>query len=104
MIILIRIGNEKDFDPSKMRPGEFAVMLDTKKVFATFTAGDVKQLATIEDMKSLLNATNEQFAALQELLKQLESGGAASILADLAQAKKDIETLKSDVQGALGVI
>lgn len=55
-------------------------------------------------MKALLNATNEQFAALQELLKQLESGGAASILADLAQAKKDIETLKLDVQGALGVI
>lgn len=88
MIILIRRGNEKDFDPSKMRPGEFAFMLDSKKVLATFAAGDVKQLATYQDMKT------DILAVTDEIIKDLTSGVDAAetealrVASDL-EAKRD---------------
>lgn len=57
MAIVMRRGAYKDFDPSKMSPGEWAVVLandpvvsDGRSVFICFSAGNVKRMATYEDM------------------------------------------------------
>lgn len=47
-----RRGADKDFDASKMLPGEFAVTTDgSRKVLAAFGPGDVKELASAEDIE-----------------------------------------------------
>ena len=53
----MRKGPYDDFDPDKMLPGEWAVVLandpvvqDGKSVFICFSAGNVKRMATYEDM------------------------------------------------------
>lgn len=57
MAITMRRGLYGDFDPNKMLPGEWAVVLandpvvqDGKSVFICFSAGNVKRMATYEDM------------------------------------------------------
>lgn len=59
MAIQVRRGNYADFDPDKMLPGEWACVLandpqvsDGKSVFICFSAGNVKRMATYEDMVS----------------------------------------------------
>lgn len=56
----MRKGEYGDFDPAKMLPGEWAVVLaddpvvpDGKSVFICFGAGSVKRMATYEEMKGL---------------------------------------------------
>lgn len=58
MAIQSRRGAYGDFDPDKMLPGEWASVLkddpkaqDGKSVYMCFSAGDVKRMATYEDMK-----------------------------------------------------
>lgn len=58
MAIQSRRGAYGDFDPNKMLPGEWASVLkddpkaqDGKSVYMCFAAGDVKRMATYEDMK-----------------------------------------------------
>lgn len=48
MAIQVRRGNEADFDPSKMLPGEWAVSLDTKYVRMCFSPGVCLRMATYE--------------------------------------------------------
>lgn len=48
MAIQVRRGNEVDFDPSKMLPGEWAVSLDTRYVRMCFSPGIVLRMATYE--------------------------------------------------------
>jgi hypothetical protein len=55
MAIQVRRGNEADFDPNKLLPGETATTLDTKKIFHAFAPGDIHQMATIEEMASAVN-------------------------------------------------
>lgn len=57
MAIQVRRGNYADFDPDKMLPGEWACVLaddpqvsDGKSAFICFSAGNVKRMATYEDM------------------------------------------------------
>ena len=59
MAIQSRRGAYGDFDPDKMLPGEWASVLkddpkaqDGKAVYMCFSAGDVKRMATYEDMKN----------------------------------------------------
>lgn len=66
MAIVMRQGEYGDFIPSKMLPGEWAVVLaddpivpDGKSVFIAFAAGDVKRMATYEDMKDLLGEATD---------------------------------------------
>lgn len=48
MAIQVRRGNETDFDPTKMLPGEWAVSLDTKYVRMCFSPGICLRMATYE--------------------------------------------------------
>ena len=59
MAIQNRRGKYGDFDPTKMRPGEFAVVqtndpnvTDGKAVYIAFAAGDVKRMATHDELHS----------------------------------------------------
>lgn len=52
MAIRMRRGNEADFDPEKMLPGEWAVSTDTKYVRMCFTPGIVLRMATYEAFES----------------------------------------------------
>lgn len=57
MALIMRRGAYEDFDPNKMLPAEWAIILsgdpvvtDGKSAFICFAAGDVKRIATYSDM------------------------------------------------------
>lgn len=57
MAITMRYGVFEDLDPNKMLPAEWGIVMsgdpvvaDGKSVFICFAAGDVKRMATYEDM------------------------------------------------------
>ena len=59
MAIQHRRGNYSDFDPTKTKPGEYAVMLegdphatDGEGVYMAFGAGRVKRMATLDELQS----------------------------------------------------
>ena len=81
MAIQYRRGKWSDFDPAKLKPGEAALILsndpassDGKSVYFCFSAGDVKRMATYDDMKDdIENATSEiQSQYTQEIEQTLE--------------------------------
>lgn len=89
MAIQHRRGAYADFDPSKMKPGEFAVVQsgdpdanDGEAVYIAFQAGNVKRMATHDEMNQL----NEQVQA---------SADAA------AQSKTDAATIKGQIDEEL---
>nr|DAT87377.1 MAG TPA: hypothetical protein [Caudoviricetes sp.] len=65
MAIQNRRGNYEDFLPEKMLPAEWAIVLsgdpvvtDGKSAFICFSPGDVKRIATHNDMVALFNSIN----------------------------------------------
>ena len=59
MAIQHRRGDYTDFDPTKLKPGEYAVALqndpmatDGEGVYMAFGAGRVKRMATLEELHS----------------------------------------------------
>ena len=78
MAIQNRRGAYADFTPTKMVPGEFAVVLqndpnanDGKAVYIAFAAGSAKRLATYEDMLDQIGDACE--AAVEESTEEAES-------------------------------
>ena len=66
MAIQTRRGSYDDFDPAKMLPGELATVTsgdpgadDGRSVYACFAAGDVKRMATYEDMQENISQTTQ---------------------------------------------
>lgn len=66
MAIQLRRGAYSDFDPDKMLPGELAVVTsgdpgadDGRSVYACFVAGDVKRMATYEDMEENIDQATQ---------------------------------------------
>ncbi len=101
MAIVMRQGEYADFVPSKMRPGEWAVVLandpvvpDGKSVFIAFAAGIVKRMATYEDMV-------DQFGDMtDDIIKQLTTNINAVIIvaenaANHAQSAGDSAKVKA---------
>lgn len=92
MAILMRGGAYADFDPSKLKPREWAVVLendpsarDGKAIYICFAAGVVKRISTYEDMyDDLLTATDD----IREQYIQVFN-----------DIKSEIEKLKSDTEG-----
>lgn len=91
MAILMRGGPYEDFDPSKLRPREWAVVLendpsarDGKAIYICFAAGMVKRISTYEDMKDdLLSATDD--VKMQYILA-------------FNEIKEDIEKIKTETE------
>lgn len=107
MAIQMRRGNDANFKPEKMVPGEFAVSLDAKKVYTCFSAGQVKELAFSEDV----NDVKEHFSEFEERLEEVEnrpsgdtSGSVSSTLKTILQriqteikaCLRDTETVPND--------
>lgn len=99
MAIIHRLGEYKDFYPSKMRPAELAVVqsgdphaVNGRSVYMCFVAGVVKQLATYEDMeKQIADATvdirDQYIAIFTEINEETEAFAVAASAASL-EAKK----------------
>ena len=81
-----RRGAAKDFDASKMLPGEFAVTTDgSRKVLAAFGPGDVKELASTEDVDK---AITEGVAAIEEKERQALNNIGTGVDSSLKQEGK----------------
>lgn len=82
MAITNRKGKHADFDPSKLRAGEWAVVMmddpdtkDGKSVYLCFSAGTVKRMATYEDMRDSMGNLNDEMmeeltADIQKVIQQ----------------------------------
>lgn len=76
MAIQMRRGLKKDFDPSKMLPGEWAVSTDsdTKNqiIWMCFAPGIVKRMGTYEDFKSQIHeASAEIWEPYEETINEI---------------------------------
>jgi hypothetical protein len=70
MSIQHRRGDIKDFDPSKMKPAEWAFPSDGTARYCV-EPGMVKTAATTEDLQSLLDSTPEAYSALKQCIADL---------------------------------
>lgn len=70
MAIQMRRGLSKDFDPQKMRAGEWAVTIDAdtqrQMVYMCFGAGVVKRMGTFDDLEAELDPYKEAVQAYKE--------------------------------------
>lgn len=78
MAIQNRRGKYSDFDKSKMLPGEWAVVTggdtessDGKSVYMAFASGDVKRMATYEDMQDNISEITDDIA--DDLVERVEA-------------------------------
>lgn len=113
-----RRGVFKDFDPDKMLPGEWAVVMEGdpnaeegESVYMCFKAGSVKRMATYEDMienikKALADAqkalTGDMLAAADKANLAAQSADSASKIASAAAdrantAAENAENMSADV-------
>lgn len=70
--ITVRKGNEADFLPSEMLPGELAISTDKGIARYCYSAGKIKVFATREDIYEILGASAEEFEKFQELIEYLK--------------------------------
>lgn len=104
MAIQTRRGNYADFDPDKMLPGELATVTsgdpgakDGRSVYACFAAGDVKRMATYEDMEENIDrATRDVQEAFSAQLTQKISQADTAI----SQAQSATSAANTAAQGA----
>lgn len=90
MAIQMRRGAIKDFDKNKMLPGEFAVTTDgTRKVYAAFSAGDVKELAAKEDVQNIVDDFDER---TQNMILEFNTNAENKI----QEATSEINAVKED--------
>lgn len=99
MAILIRRGLLSLFDKRKLRPGELAITTDGTKLYYCYSAGNVKEVVTVDDLQNILDAQPEAYQALQELISELndDTSLAASMLAQINQNKTDIQTMQNNL-------
>lgn len=99
MIVKIqnRRGQYVDFDPSKLLPGEFAIVqtgdpntADGKAIYIGVTAGNVKQLATLDELQS------EVETALQSAIPEVVEEATQEAKAAANRAEAAAQTLEID--------
>ena len=94
MAIQNRRGEYNDFDPQKLVPGEWAVVLSGdpnsvrgKAVYMAFDVGDIERMATYEDMQeNIVSATTDVQAQFADELTQT-----------IADANTAVTNMRSDV-------
>ena len=81
MGIYVRRGMEADFDPEKMKPGEWAVSINSdrkkQKIWMCFAPGVVKRMGTYEDFADQIEEATDEIkqkyiTVFNEILKQIE--------------------------------
>lgn len=104
MAIQTRRGNYADFDPDKMLPGELATVTsgdpgaeDGRSVYACFAAGDVKRMATYEDMQENIDQATQdvQEAFSAQLTQKINQADTA-----ISQAQTATSAANTAAQGA----
>jgi gamma-glutamyl phosphate reductase len=97
----MRRGRYENFDPTKLLPGEWAVVLsgdpntaNGQALYHCFAAGSVKRIATIEDAATIIaNATEDIRDELtQDIASALAQVGAATNAANTATANANTAT------------
>ena len=73
MAIRIRQGLAVDYDATKLLQGEFAYVTDTGKLYLCLAPGNVKEIPNIDYLQTLLSASTEAYAALVQLVADLEA-------------------------------
>ena len=109
MAIQSRRGKWSDFDPAKLLPGETSYVLegdpnstDGQSVYSCFKAGNVKRMATYEDMQqNIQNATSDIQEQFTEELQQTLTD-AESTLSDVETTLAEAVDKLSDVTEAIG--
>lgn len=115
MAIQERRGNYSDFDPEKMVPGEWATVLsgdpnasDGKSIYHCFSAGNVKRMATYEDMEDNINKATDDIRNefLEGINNATQSASAAAAYANRAaqsaqQATEDAQEVTNAIEGAV---
>lgn len=104
MAIQSRRGDFNDFDPSKLLPGEWAVVLkgdpkapDGRTVYKCFAAGVVKRMATYEDMKDNIK---EATAEIIEQAKEEVTEDTKAAKESAAQAESSAKTAEEKASAA----
>lgn len=97
MAIQHRRGNERDFDPNKLLPGEWAVFLDTQKVWMCFAPGIVKRLGTYEDFYAqITEATKDIRDSYVDDFNEIKAD--IELIADVVSSgKEEVLIIKSDI-------
>lgn len=115
MAIQERRGNYSDFDPEKMVPGEWATVLsgdpnasDGKSIYHCFSAGNVKRMATYEDMEDNIDRATDNIKNefLEGINNATQSASAAATSANHAaqsaqQAAEGAQEVKNAIEGAV---
>ena len=117
MAITMRHGTYNKFDPQKLRTGEIAVVTegdphasDGKAIYQCFSPGDVKRMATYEDMADQIEEAGGEvidnhidakvgtaLKACEDATKAAQDAAKGTIL-----AKSDAELATADAQNAAG--
>lgn len=71
MAITVRIGNEEDFKPGKLLPGEPAASLNAPKFRIGIGNGKYLELATIQELQDVLDASQEEYEAFKNFVDYL---------------------------------
>ena len=114
MAVQIRRGDYEDFDPNKLVAGEWAAVMsgdpkatDGKAVYMSFGSGDVKRMATYEDMAQNIDVATEEIQEefTAELQRKVTEANAATSNANAAasnanEATKNAETATVDANEA----
>lgn len=91
MAIQNRRGADADFDASKMLPAELAITTDgSRKVYAAFAPGDVKELASKEDVQEIIDEFDASVA--EDIQKATEE-----ITKEAAEQKQAIEEKAEEI-------
>ena len=92
MATQMRRGQQVDFNPDKMLPGEWAVSLDRKNIYMCFSPGDVRRMSTYEEMVQNIQDATKDVAALftaevqAAILEAIQSAADADLSAQGADA------------------
>ncbi len=91
MAIQLRGGISSLLVKSKLKPREACVTTDTGEFYYCYAPGQVKKAATIEELQTILDASPEAFAALQQLIADLDNDPS-----ELTNILSNISALQSD--------
>ena len=104
MAILMRGGMYSEFNPSKLLPREFAVVLsddpgpaDGRAIYICFGPGKVKRIATAEDMQHDIEQISDKLfaqyiATFNEILRQMQA-----LESQTAQYKTEVQSIRNDI-------
>ena len=106
MAIKVRRGLKEEFVVSKLLSGEFAVATDTGNAWYCYKAGQVKLMATSEDIETLRQESGSYQEAQQLVIDRIEQSIAANTAKTSANQtaieknSRDITGLQSGLQAA----